>query len=132
MRSREGRVAGALVVLVAGAAAVGVLVFRHGRPSATTATTASTTVASKAAHDPHRLRRFLRLAERQIGRLQSPVQDAAAASVAGGRTLLLGGLTAADTSRADVRIVSASRDSPAGVLPSAVHDAAAVRLGKDV
>jgi hypothetical protein len=128
MRSRNGRAAGAFVVLVAGAAVVGVLVLRHGRPSATTATT----VASKAAHHPHRLRRFFRLAERQIGRLQSPVQDAAAASLSGGRALLLGGLTAADTSRADVRLVSANRDRPAGELPLAVHDAAAVRLGSAV
>src|SRR6478735_8747733 len=126
MRSRGGRVAATFGLLVVMGTAVGIVLLRHDHPSATNATTASTTVASKAAHDPHRLRRFLRLAERQIGRLQSPVQDAAAASVAGGRTLLLGGLTAADTSRADVRIVSASRDSPAGVLPSAVHDAAAV------
>jgi YVTN family beta-propeller protein len=74
----------------------------------------------------------VRLAERQIGRLQSPVQDAAAAALAGGRTMLLGGLTAADTSRADVRVVGAHSDRAAGLLPAAVHDAAAVRLGREV
>ena len=125
MRSRKGRAAGAFVLLVVGAAVVGTLVFRHGHASATN----PTIPAAKPAHRNHPLRRFLHLAERQIGRLQAPVQDAAAASLAGGRTMLLGGLTAADTSRADVRLVTGRSDRPAGVLPTAVHDAAAVRLG---
>lgn len=43
--------------------------------------------------------------------------------------MLLGGLTAADTSRADIRIATASRDRAAGQLPTALHDTAAVRLG---
>jgi N-acetylneuraminic acid mutarotase len=46
--------------------------------------------------------------------------------------MLLGGLTAADTSRADVRVVGAHSDRAAGLLPAAVHDAAAVRLGTEV
>jgi YVTN family beta-propeller protein len=125
---RRGRAAGGLVLLVVGAAVVSILVFGRGRPSATTATTA----ASQPVHHAHRLRRFLRLAERQLGHLQSPVQDAAAASFGDGRTMLLGGLTAADRSRADVRLVRASRDRAAGLLPTAVHDAAAVRLGNAV
>jgi YVTN family beta-propeller protein len=119
---------GGLVLLVLGAAVASILVFGRGQPSATSATTGP----SKPVHHAHRLRRFLRLAERQLGRLQSPVQDAAAASFADGRTMLLGGLTAADRSRADVRLVRANRDRAAGLLPTAVHDAAAVRLGSAV
>jgi DNA-binding beta-propeller fold protein YncE len=46
--------------------------------------------------------------------------------------MLLGGLTAADTSRADILIVSPARGSAAGSLPEAVHDTAAVRLGHNV
>src|SRR5690242_8386697 len=102
MRSRRGRAAGALVLLVAGAAVAGTLALRHGHAS----TAPPRTVAPTPAHHAHRLRSFLRLAERQVGRLQSPVQDAAVASLADGRTMLLGGLTAADRSRPDVRIVS--------------------------
>jgi N-acetylneuraminic acid mutarotase len=43
--------------------------------------------------------------------------------------MLLGGLTAADTSRADIRIASAADDRAAGELPTGLHDTAAVRLG---
>jgi YVTN family beta-propeller protein len=127
MRSRRGRAAGAFVLLVVGAAAAGILVFRQGHPAARTAMTAAVRPVQR-----RPLRRLLHLAERRIGRLQSPVQDAAVASLAGGRTMLLGGLTAADTSRADVRVVSGRRDHRAGALPAAVHDAAAVRLGNAV
>jgi YVTN family beta-propeller protein len=128
MRSRRSRAAGAFVLLVVGAAVAGILALRHSHQS----TDPAATVASRPAHHAQRLRSFLRLVERQVGRLQSPVQDAAVASLADGRTMLLGGLTAADTSRSDVRIVSRNNDLAAGVLPSAVHDAAAVRIGSDV
>jgi DNA-binding beta-propeller fold protein YncE len=71
---------------------------------------------------------MLRLAERQTGMLHAPVQDAAVVDL-GGRAMLLGGLTAADTSRADIRIATPGGDRPAGALHAAVHDTAAVRLG---
>ena len=71
------------------------------------------------------------LVEHRTGTLASPVQDAAAASVRGG-VMLLGGLTAADTSRTDVRIATATGDRAAGELPTALHDTAAVRLGNSV
>jgi len=73
--------------------------------------------------------RFGRLTERRTGSLHDPVQDAAAVSLGGGRAMLLGGLTAADFSRADVRIVSPSGDRAGGALPAALHDTAAVRIG---
>ena len=46
--------------------------------------------------------------------------------------MLLGGLTSADTSRADVRIVDARGDHRVGTLPLALHDTAAVRIGSAV
>ena len=60
------------------------------------------------------------------------MQDAAAAALGGNRIMLLGGLTAADTSRTDIRIATPSSDRAAGNLPTALHDTAAVRLGRDV
>src|SRR5436190_12478556 len=117
-----------LVVAGAGVAAVGHSVVEAQEPSTTTPSIAS--MPTKRHARPRG--QPLRLAERQTGRLQSPVQDAAAVALADGRTMLLGGLTAADTSRADVRIVSATGDRAVGRLPAAVHDAAAVRLGREV
>jgi N-acetylneuraminic acid mutarotase len=73
-----------------------------------------------------------RVAERQTGALQAPVEDAAAVALPSGTAMLLGGLTAADTSRADVRIATPRGDRAAGTLPVAVHDTAAVRLGNAV
>jgi len=46
--------------------------------------------------------------------------------------MLLGGLTAADTSRADVVVAGPSSDREAGTLPTAVHDTAAVQIGDAV
>jgi YVTN family beta-propeller protein len=46
--------------------------------------------------------------------------------------MLLGGLTAADTSRADVLIATPANATSAGTLPTALHDTAAVRLGRAV
>ena len=46
--------------------------------------------------------------------------------------MLLGGLTAADTSRADIRIVGSSGDRRFGSLPLGLHDTAAVRIGSAV
>jgi YVTN family beta-propeller protein len=46
--------------------------------------------------------------------------------------MLLGGLTPADTSRADILVATPSGDRAEGRLPTAVHDAAAVRIGRAV
>jgi DNA-binding beta-propeller fold protein YncE len=73
-----------------------------------------------------------RLAESARGSLAAPVQDAAAVALGNGRAMLLGGLTAADISRSDVRIVTVRGDRRVGSLPVAVHDSAAVRLGSAV
>jgi len=74
----------------------------------------------------------MHLVERRIGALASLVQDAAAAAIGHGRVLLLGGLTAADTSRADIRSVDAGEDRSVGALPVGLHDTAAVRIGDAV
>src|SRR5438045_3108370 len=49
------------------------------------------------------------LTARPLGRLATPEQDAAAAEV-GGRVVLMGGLTAADTSRSDIVVLRNGRE----------------------
>jgi len=73
----------------------------------------------------------LRLAERHTGRLQAPVQDGAAVALPGG-AMLLAGLSAADTSRADIRLVTPATDRAAGQLPVSLHDTAAASIGSSV
>jgi DNA-binding beta-propeller fold protein YncE len=73
----------------------------------------------------------LRLGERVLASLAAPVQDAAAVALGGGRLLLLGGLTAADTSTDAIVVATPRGARTVGRLPQAVHDAAAVRLGRD-
>src|SRR5689334_20607068 len=65
---------------------------------------------------PTRRTPALRLAERRTGMLQAAVQDAAAVTVDRNRALLLGGLTAADTSRPDIRLTTRTHDRAAGAL----------------
>ena len=75
--------------------------------------------------------RRIRLVERATGSLVQPVRDAAIAPVSGA-VMLLGGLTASDVSRVDVRIASPTADRSAGRLPTALHDTAAARIGGSV
>jgi YVTN family beta-propeller protein len=65
----------------------------------------------------------------RTGSLRAPLQDAAAAALSGGEALLVGGLTAADTSSSQISIVHRKGNSPAGRLPVGLHDAAAATLG---
>jgi YVTN family beta-propeller protein len=103
---------------------------RH--PVATT-TQAPPRVATTQSHRAaHRHQRSLRLVEHPTGSLAAPVQDAASAAIPRGRAMLLGGLTASDVSRADVVVAGSTGGRSAGVLPEAVHDTAAVRIGKSV
>jgi DNA-binding beta-propeller fold protein YncE len=60
------------------------------------------------------------------------LQDSAGAVVGRGRIVLLGGLTAADTSTDAILLGGAGGLRPIGRLPVAVHDAAAARLGRYV
>lgn len=70
-----------------------------------------------------------RLVARPAGALSQPVQDTAATYVDGRGTLLIGGLTAADTSSGDIRRLTGGRDHVIGALSPGRHDAAAVTLG---
>ncbi len=118
----------AYVLLVAGAAFAAGCGGSH-TAAATTAggsTRATTTYPKNEAARPLPIRR---LAPVDAGTLDSPVQDAAAAPFGGG-AVLLGGLTAADTSRDDIVTVSRSGSRRVGRLPGVVHDAAAVTIGK--
>jgi YVTN family beta-propeller protein len=100
-----------------------------GSPPAGTTTTV--TVAAPPGARTRAAPRKVVLVERSTGSLAAPVQDEAVAPVAAG-AMLLGGLTAADISRADIRIATANGDRGAGLLPTALHDTAAVRLGDSV
>ena len=76
--------------------------------------------------------RLVRLVERPTGMLPAPLQDAAPAALDGRRTMLLGGLTAGDTSTDSILIAGARGARRGGALPTASHDSAAVRLGGSV
>ena len=117
-----------LLVVAGGAVAAGVLLTGRGGSSPA----GDPPAAKGAAAVPVSATSPARFVERQTGNLQSPVQDAAAVSLGGDRAMLLGGLTAADTSRTDIRIVTRSGDRAAGALPTGLHDTAAVHLGSSV
>ena len=135
-RRRRRRSLVALLAAVVAIVAVAALVVwatggSGGGNGGTSTTVASTTAGTARSSGKATGTRRVRLVERRTGTLASPVQDAAAASVPGG-VMLLGGLTAADTSRTDVRIATPTGDRAAGELPTALHDTAAVRLGSSV
>jgi DNA-binding beta-propeller fold protein YncE len=92
----------------------------------------STTTAAERTHGKPPARRahaVLRLAERSLAALPEPLQDAAFAPLDGGRTVLLGGLTAADTSSDSILVAAGAGARRVGALPGPLHDAAAVRIG---
>ena len=98
---------------------------RHGR-SALQPVRASTAVRAA----PRRVRRTpIHVLARRTSRLGDAVQNASAVALDRTHAMLLGGLTAADTSTDSLRVVSARSDSSAGRLPVAVHDSAAAQLG---
>lgn len=110
------------------AVAVAVIVtWTRGGTSAPSTTTTDTRAALPTAPKAATARLDV-LVERKTGMLTAPVQDAAAVPLEDS-AMLLGGLTAADASRDDVRLATASGDRAAGRLPAAVHDAPAVRIG---
>ena len=74
----------------------------------------------------------MHLVERSTGTLPAPLQDPSAASLGARRVLLLGGLTAADSSADGVLLATPARARTIGTLPSARHDTAAVALGGSV
>jgi DNA-binding beta-propeller fold protein YncE len=70
-----------------------------------------------------------RVVTRAAGALATPVQDAAAAPFRSG-AVLLGGLTPADTSSDAIATVTRAGSRRVGTLPGALHDAAAVTIGR--
>ncbi len=90
-------------------------------PAATTTAVRTTVVVAKVKTVPV-------LSEHVTGSLGAPLQDPAYAAVGAGG-LLLGGLTAADTSSSSILYVNARGDRPRGTLPTARHDTAAVTIG---
>ncbi|HEX5251857.1 MAG TPA: hypothetical protein VFW14_19505, partial [Gaiellales bacterium] len=98
-------------------------------PSTATVTAAATRASPKLPVSRRRRARPLRIVERSLGSLGAPVQDAAAVSWGTGQALLLGGLTASDTSTDAIVVAGRGGSRTVGRLPQAVHDAAAVRLG---
>ena len=111
-------------------AAVGILVAAcggtHAAATVSGPSTRATTLNKKdEASRPLPIRRLVPV---DAGMLDAAAQDAAPAPFAGG-AVLLGGLTAADTSRDDIVTVSRSGSRRVGRLPTAVHDAAAVTIG---
>ena len=63
-------------------------------------------------------------------RLSAPLQDAAATQFGKASALLVGGLTAADTSSDAISVVGGGGGHLLGRLPAALHDATAVELGR--
>ena len=119
---------GLIAAAAAGLAAA--LLLRSGGSGSSIASTRAPATAAAAPSPPRRPPpRPVRLVERQLPALAAPVQDAAAVALDGRRLLLLGGLTASDTSTDEIVATGAGDPRAAQRLPSAVHDAAAVRLG---
>jgi YVTN family beta-propeller protein len=117
----------ALFLLTVGAAFAGGC---GGSPAAAPTTGTSTRATATSQHnEAARALPIRRLVAVDAGTLGSAVQDAAAAPFGGG-AVLLGGLTAADTSRDDIVTVSRAGSRRVGHLPGVVHDAAAVTIGK--
>src|SRR4051812_14656935 len=96
---RRGRTLVALVALLALAAAgvVASVIVRSWRTQSHTHTSAVTPTQARRVVS-RRVPVIAPLAERTTGRLAAPVQDEAAVLLGGPHAMLLGGLTAADTS----------------------------------
>ena len=98
-------------------------------PGGASATTPTTNAGLARSPTPARPAFPQRLRARELGGLNSPVQDAAGAAAGSRRAVLAAGLTATDTSRADIISVSGGREAVLGRLPGALHDSAAVAIG---
>ena len=93
------------------------------------AATTGATVARRVDPPVHAVAPPRRLVPTAAGQLQAPVQDPAAATFNGG-AVLLGGLTAADVSTDAIVTATRAGARRAGRLPAALHDAAAVTIGR--
>jgi len=116
----------ALILLVAAAGALGVFAYTYavGRANPPTPHAAALKAPARAARHV-----AVRLVERITGRLTEALQNPAAAVTPGDALVLLGGLTAADTSTSSIVLAHPSNASQRGQLPTALHDAGAAQLG---
>jgi YVTN family beta-propeller protein len=126
---RYGAVGVLLVLAGATAAAIWAAADRDGDDPPVTRQAAKAPAARD--RKPTRGVGALRLRAHPAGSLSAPVQDAALA-VVGRRIVLLGGLDSADTSTADVRLVSSGHAHTIARLPTKFHDGATVRIGSSV
>jgi YVTN family beta-propeller protein len=129
-RGRQRLLAGVVLVAALLVLLVWILI-RDDRPARSSAA-AATTVRRETALPRAPLIRRIVLSDRFLRSLSAPLQDTAAANLGGGRVLLVGGLTAADTSSDSIRALNARGDIASGLLPGALHDSAAVPLGRAV
>jgi YVTN family beta-propeller protein len=130
-RKRSLRRRRALAGIVALAVALAV-VWAIRAPAHRAGSRASATNDTTAARGPQTAVGPSRLSEQGSAALAAPVQDAAAAAIGNGRALLLGGLTATDTSTDAIVVATATGSHAIGRLPSARHDTAAAALGRFV
>ena len=122
------RIVPAVVVLAVAAVAALLLLRRPAQTGASVTATTTPVVATRVRAPRPAIRT---LAEHVTGSLPEPLQDPSAA-VVGRRVVLLGGLTAADTSSDGVVSASAGGGRTIGRLPSARHDTAAATIGRNV
>ena len=131
-RARRRRAVAAVIAAVVVIAGIGAWALSSRGPSSgagTTTTAPSPGAAATAVPAGRPATAFpRRLRARPVGVLNSPLQNAAGAAVGPARVVLAAGLTAADTSRADVIAITGARERVLGRLPAAVHDAAAVSI----
>jgi hypothetical protein len=120
-------------VILAAAAAVGAWSLRshdaRGRGASAAGGHQAKVVGAKPIATHERAGKTVRLVASPAGPLPHPVQDAAAARAGQETVLLLGGLTAADSSTPSIVRVGTTGSSTSGKLATAVHDAAAATLG---
>jgi len=94
---------------------------------------AATTSATPAASQHEVVRAsppIRRLVPSAAGTLANPIQDAAGAQFGGG-AVLIGGLTTADVSSNAIVTATRAGSRAVGTIPQALHDSAAVTLGRD-
>ncbi|MDX6487028.1 MAG: hypothetical protein QOF43_2181, partial [Gaiellaceae bacterium] len=96
---------------------------RHGAKPVTTATT---TPATSIVRRPPVVKRLVPV---PAGTMDAPIQDAAAAPFGGG-AVLVGGLTPADVSSNQIVTATRAGSRRVGSIPQALHDAAAVTIGR--
>jgi YVTN family beta-propeller protein len=124
-RWQHPRVRRALVLVLPAVVVAGCGGGHRAGPAPTSASTTVEKPAPVVRRDPP----LTRLAPVPAGTLATAVQDAAAAPFAGG-AVLVGGLTPADTSSDSIATVTRAGSRQVGRIPGALHDAAAVTLGR--